>query len=111
MKWVSREYSRGETLDDVIRSYGGDDIAACIVSKVDETTTLAPVVDAIVRHGMPIAYLANGQRVPEDMHLPNRKYLLHRVFKQVQGNMAYRLKAEEIGMVLAGNAGLQDRSH
>ena len=103
--------SRGETLDDVIRSYGGDDIAACIVSKVDETTTLAPVVDAIVRHGMPIAYLANGQRVPEDMHLPNRKYLLHRVFKQVQGNMAYRLKAEEIGMVLAGNAGLQDRSH
>lgn len=100
--------SRGETLDDVIRAYGGEDIAACILSKIDETTTLAPAVDAVARHGMPVAYLANGQRVPEDLHLPNRKYLLHRVFKQVQGNMAHRLKAEEVGMALAGNAGLQD---
>lgn len=100
--------SRGETLDEVIRAYGGEDIAACIFSKIDETTTLAPAVDAVARHGMPVAYLANGQRVPEDLHLPNRKYLLHRVFKQVTGNMAHRLKPEEVGMALAGNSGLMD---
>jgi flagellar biosynthesis protein FlhF len=102
--------SRGETLDDVIQAYGGEDISGCIISKIDETTTLAPAVDAIVRHGMPVAYLANGQRVPEDLHLPNRQYLLHRVFKQRQGNMAHRLKAEEIGMALAGHAHQQDKS-
>lgn len=100
--------SRGDTLDDVIRAYGGEDISSCIVSKTDETTSLAPAVDAAVRHGLTIAYLANGQRVPEDLHLPNRKYLLHRVFKQVQGNMAHRLRPEEVGMALAGNSALQD---
>ena len=96
--------SRGDTLDDVTRAYGGEDIAACIVSKIDESTTLAPVIDAVVRSGMPLAYLANGQRVPEDMHLPNRQYLLHRALKPASGNMAHRLKAEEVGMVLAASS-------
>ena len=100
--------SRGDTLDDVVQSYGGEDIAAAIISKIDESTTLAPAVDAVVRHGMPVAYVANGQRVPEDMHLPNRQYLLHRVFKQIQGNVAHRLRPEEVGLALAGNE-MQDR--
>lgn len=102
--------SRGDTLDDVIRAYGGEAISACIVSKIDETITLAPAVDAVVRHGMAIAYIANGQRVPEDLHLPNRKYLLHRVFKQRPGGMAHRLKTEEAGMVLAGQGMQQGRA-
>ena len=92
--------SRGEMLDDVIRSYAGSDVVGCILSKIDETTTLAPVIDAAVRHDLPVAYLANGQRVPEDLHLPNRKYILHRVFKQPAGNMAHRFKEEEVGMAL-----------
>ena len=96
--------SRGDTLDDVTRAYGGEDIAACIISKIDESSTLAPVIDAVVRNGMPVAYLANGQRVPEDMHLPNRQYLLHRALKPAAGNMAHRLKAEEVGMVLAASS-------
>lgn len=102
--------ARGDTLDDVIQAYGGEKIAACIVSKIDETITLAPAVDAVVRHGMQIAYLANGQRVPEDLHLPNRKYLLHRVFKQRPGTVAHRLKGEEAGMILAAQGKQPERT-
>jgi hypothetical protein len=68
--------SRGDTLDDVVRSYGGEDLAGCILTKVDEATALAPALDCIVRHGLTLSYVGNGQRVPEDLHLPNRKYLL-----------------------------------
>lgn len=41
------------------------------------------------------------RKVQEDLHLPNRKYILHRVFRPTQGNMAHRLKPEEAGIVLA----------
>ena len=91
--------SRGDTLDDVIRSYAGEDIAGCILSKVDETAALAPALDALVRHGLLLAYVANGQRVPEDLHLPNRTYLLHRAFKQ-PASSAHRLRDDELGLVM-----------
>jgi flagellar biosynthesis protein FlhF len=92
--------SRGDTLDDVIRSYAGEDIAGCILSKVDETAALAPALDAVVRHGLLLAYVANGQRVPEDLHLPNRNYLLHRAFKQPAAGSVHRLREEEVGLVM-----------
>lgn len=96
--------SRGDTLDDVIRSYAGEDLAGCILSKVDETASLAPALDAVVRHGLLLAYVANGQRVPEDLHLPNRNYLLHRAFKQPNAESVHRLKGEEVGLVMPARA-------
>jgi flagellar biosynthesis protein FlhF len=92
--------SRGDTLDDVIRSYAGEDLAGCILTKVDETASIAPALDAVVRHGLLLAYVANGQRVPEDMHLPNRNYLLHRAFRQPAQTSVHRLKEEEVGLVM-----------
>ena len=96
--------SRGDTLDDVIRSYAGEDIAGCILSKVDETAALAPALDAVVRHGLLLAYVANGQRVPEDLHLPNRSYLLHRAFKQPAAGSVHRLRDEEVGLMMPAQA-------
>ncbi len=90
--------SRGDTLDDVVRAYGGDDLAGCILTKVDEATALAPSIDCIVRHGLTLSYIANGQRVPEDLYLPNRKYLLHRAFKVGAGETAHTLRKEEIAL-------------
>jgi flagellar biosynthesis protein FlhF len=90
--------SRGDTLDEVVRAYGGDDLAGCILTKVDEATALAPSIDCIVRHGLTLSYIANGQRVPEDLYLPNRKYLLHRAFKVGVGETAHTLRKEEIAL-------------
>jgi flagellar biosynthesis protein FlhF len=92
--------SRGDTLDDVIRSYAGEDLAGCILTKVDETASIAPALDAVVRHGLLLAYVANGQRVPEDMHIPNRNYLLHRAFRQPAQTSVHRLKEAEVGLVM-----------
>lgn len=92
--------SRGDTLDDVVRAYGGEDLAGCILTKVDEATALAPALDCIVRHGLTLSYVGNGQRVPEDLHLPNRKYLLHRAFKVGAVDTVHSLRKEEIAMAL-----------
>jgi len=92
--------SRGDTLDDVIRSYAGEDIAGTILTKIDEAASLAPALDAVVRHGLLLTHVANGQRVPEDLHLPNRSYLLHRAFKLPAVESPHRLREEEVGLSL-----------
>lgn len=41
---------------------------ACILTKVDEAASLGAAMSTAMRHRLPIAYLCNGQRVPEDFH-------------------------------------------
>ena len=95
---------RGDTLDDVVRAYNGPDLAGCILSKVDEAASLACAIDVIIRHGLRLHYVSNGQRVPEDLHLPNRSYLLHRAFKDLPEVSPHRLDGVEPGLLMASAA-------
>jgi flagellar biosynthesis protein FlhF len=97
--------SRGDTLDDVVRAYEGDNLAGCILTKIDEAASLATPLDVIMRHGLKLHYVSNGQRVPEDLHLPNRGYLLHRAFKDVPENSPHKYDGVEPGLLMA-NAGM-----
>jgi flagellar biosynthesis protein FlhF len=97
--------SRGDTLDDVVRAYSGEDLAGCILTKMDEAASLAPALDVAVRHGLLLCYVANGQRVPEDLHLPNRSYLLHRAFKLQNADSPHRLQKGEAALILETHAG------
>jgi flagellar biosynthesis protein FlhF len=93
--------SRGDTLDDVVRAYEGDNLAGCILTKIDEAASLATPLDVIMRHGLKLHYVSNGQRVPEDLHLPNRGYLLHRAFKDVPDTSPHKYDGVEPGLLMA----------
>jgi len=97
--------SRGDTLDDVIEAYQGEDLDGCILTKVDEAASLATPLDAIMRHSLKLHYVSNGQRVPEDLHLPNRAYLLHRAFKDLPESSPHRYDGVEPALMMA-SAGL-----
>ena len=97
--------SRGDTLDDVVRAYAGDTLAGCILTKIDEAASLATVLDVIMRHHLKLLYVSNGQRVPEDLHLPNRSYLLHRAFKDVPESSPHKFDGIEPALMMA-NAGV-----
>jgi flagellar biosynthesis protein FlhF len=43
--------------------------AACILTKTDEATSLGGALSVLIRSKLALAYVANGQRVPEDLHL------------------------------------------
>lgn len=60
----------GDTLDEVARTYsndGGGRLRGCIVTKVDEASRIAPSLDVAVRYQLPVCYVSNGQKVPEDL--------------------------------------------
>src|SRR5574343_103214 len=97
--------SRGDTLDDVVRAYAGETLAGCILTKIDEAASLATALDVIMRHNLKLLYVSNGQRVPEDLHLPNRSYLLHRAFKDVPETSPHKYDGIEPAMMMA-NAGM-----
>src|SRR5574337_418648 len=97
---------RGDTLADVVRAYNGPDLAGCVLTKVDEAASLAPVLDVAVRNELNVFYVANGQRVPEDLHLPNRTYLLHRALREQSAESPWKLQGDEAALMLAaGGAG------
>ena len=95
--------SRGDTLDDVVRSYAGEDLAGCLLTKLDETATIAPAIDTVIRHGLLVSYVTTGQRVPEDLHIPNRNYLLHRCFKTPGVESPHHLQTDEVGLAVSGS--------
>jgi flagellar biosynthesis protein FlhF len=96
--------SRSDTLDDVVSAYGQPGLAGCIVSKVDEAVGLAGALDAVIRHRLPLHYVSNGQRVPEDLHQPNALYLAHRAFKNLPEDSPHRHRDIEPALLLGGLA-------
>jgi flagellar biosynthesis protein FlhF len=91
--------SQANVLEDVVRAYRGDDLAGCILTKVDEALTLGAPLDALARHGLTLHYVANGQRVPEDLHQPNTLYLIERAFRD--GSQAGGVEDGDVPLTLA----------
>ena len=103
--------AQGVTLDDIVRAYRGTGLDGAILSKIDESLSIAPAIDCLIRHGLDLHYVTNGQKVPEDLHLANALYLVDRAFKPVAENSAHQLRHEEwdvaanmSGMSAAGGA-------
>ncbi len=71
------------TLDDTVRAHRPLAPAACILTKLDETASLGPVLSATIRAALPIARLCDGPRVPDDLHAaaPKRVWLVRRAVK------------------------------
>ena len=63
----------GQALEEIIRAFAPVSPAACIITKVDEAASLGAVISTTLRHKLKIAYLCNGQRVPEDLHAAHQR--------------------------------------
>ncbi|MBS0497432.1 MAG: flagellar biosynthesis protein FlhF [Gammaproteobacteria bacterium] len=93
--------SNGRTLDEVISAYQKNGVYGCIITKVDEAASLGVSLDVVIRRKLPLHYVANGQKVPEDIHAANARYLLHRIFKSAPGDSAFTLQDAEFALIMA----------
>jgi len=66
------------TLQEIVEAFMVARPSACILTKTDEATSLGGALSALIRSGLPLAYVANGQRVPEDLHFakPRQTWLV-----------------------------------
>ncbi|MCM2491722.1 flagellar biosynthesis protein FlhF [Burkholderia glumae] len=75
--------SHGDTLNEVVQAYRGSDqpdLAGCILTKLDEATNLGGVLDTVIRYQLPVHYVSTGQKVPENLYVATRKFLLKSAF-------------------------------
>jgi len=76
--------SHGDTLNEVVHAYrqgAGSELAGCIFTKVDEATHAGALIDTVIRHRLPVHYVSGGQKVPENLALPDRAQLVDAVFQ------------------------------
>ena len=58
-----------------VQAFARIPLAGCILTKLDEAVTIGGALEAVIRHGLPLVYTSDGQRVPEDIK-PARTHTL-----------------------------------
>ncbi|KVQ92773.1 flagellar biosynthesis protein FlhF [Burkholderia ubonensis] len=81
--------SHGDTLNEVVQAYrsasghpdaASPELAGCILTKLDEATHLGGVLDAVIRYKLPVHYVSTGQKVPENLYVATKKFLMKSAF-------------------------------
>jgi flagellar biosynthesis protein FlhF len=70
--------SQKQVLTAAYHSYKRCGLAGCILTKLDETASLGEVLSLAISHELPVAYLTDGPRIPDDLHIPRRHQLVTR---------------------------------
>ena len=65
-------------LEKAMRLFAVTDPQACLLTKLDEAASLGAALSAVINAELPLAYLADGQRVPEDLQTARAQPLVNR---------------------------------
>src|SRR5580704_14575584 len=63
----------GHALEEIVKAFAPLKPLACILTKVDEAVSLGAAISTTLRHRLKIAYVCDGQRVPDDLHAARDK--------------------------------------
>ncbi|WP_369975263.1 flagellar biosynthesis protein FlhF [Xanthomonas bundabergensis] len=66
-------------LDEVVRRFAGADPQGVILTKLDETGRFGSALSVVADHRLPITWVTDGQRVPDDLHRANAASLVLRL--------------------------------
>ena len=92
--------TRLSALEEIVSVYKSVKLNSCILTKLDETTSLGSAMSAVIHHQLPVSYISDGQRVPEDIHMARADSLVQRSVAILQENE--RLLEEEQGSQTLG---------
>ena len=68
----------------LVDSFGNGAMSGAIITKVDEAPSLGGVLDVVIRAGLPVHGICDGQRVPDDYHAADPQTLVRRAVSLAQ---------------------------
>ena len=71
-----------QALDETVAVFNRIELKGAILSKLDEGGELGAAVSVLLRHRLPLLYLGNGQRVPEDLQVARGRELVDQLVSQ-----------------------------
>lgn len=97
--------SHGDTLNEVVQAYqrspDQQPLAGCILTKLDEATNLGGVLDTVIRYKLPVHYVSTGQRVPENLYVATKKFLIKSAFCIPRDNSPFVPHDDDIPALLS----------
>ena len=76
--------TQASVLDEAVRAFSKIALNGCILTKTDEAASLGGVLSVVAKHKLPLAYVGDGQRVPEDLHPARAHNLVNRAVSLMQ---------------------------
>lgn len=73
--------SQEQVLRATYQSYKRCGLAGCVITKLDEALSLGEILGVLVSEKLPLAYLADGPRIPDDLHTPRSHQLVSRAVR------------------------------
>lgn len=92
------------SLEEVIQSFSKVRLDGAILTKLDEAAVLGEAVSVLVQQQLPVAYISDGQRVPEDLHPARSNNLVNRcvtLMQQLSERPAEESLALEFGRMVS----------
>jgi len=73
---VLSSQTRDDALYDTVKGFGASRIDSLTFTKLDEGDVYGPILNTMLQAGKPVAYLTNGQKVPEDIEAASKQRLV-----------------------------------
>ncbi len=97
--------TRLSCLNEIMSAFRSAKLDGCILTKLDEATSLGAALSEAIMHKLPIAYVSDGQRVPEDLSVARAHNLINQAVSIMQ--QAGRILEEEApGLTILNNGGI-----
>jgi flagellar biosynthesis protein FlhF len=95
--------AQSHSLEEAMGAYRELNPHACILTKLDEAPRLGGALSVLIRHRLPLDYVTDGQRVPEDIATADARELVCRAARAVKAsaNPDDDMMAERFGLAVA----------
>ena len=77
-------------------------LAGCILTKVDETTSIGGALTVAIENDLPITYFCDGQQVPEDIHIARAHSIVSRSVSVMQHMASVNARDKESAFTIGG---------
>ena len=68
--------SQTRVMQEAVEHFKRIGLSGCIFTKLDECLSLGEIINVAIQNALPVSYLTNGQRVPEDLEAAQAKALV-----------------------------------
>ncbi|EWH09451.1 flagellar biosynthesis regulator FlhF [Catenovulum agarivorans DS-2] len=72
---VLQATAQRRVLMEAVQQFKRISLSGCIFTKLDESMSLGEIISVAIQNALPIGYLTDGQRVPEDIKAASAQYL------------------------------------
>lgn len=85
---VLQATAQQRVMQEAVRHFKRTNLAGCIFTKLDECSSLGEIISVAIQNNLPIGYLTDGQRVPEDIKVASASYLVKKAAKYFETQLS-----------------------